>query len=260
MSQNRTVTRGATERQIAAAITFDHVEVVYPGRRRAGPTRALGGVSLSVGDDEVVAIVGPSGCGKSTLLALAAGLLRASSGSAHVAGSTALMPQNDMLLPWRSALANAALALEATGVDRREARRRAAPLFERFGLESFERAMPHELSGGMRQRIAFLRTILTGRPILALDEPFASLDAITRADLQTWLRAALTTAPRTVLLVTHDIDEALVVSDRVAIMSARPGVIVAELDCGRPRELDRIEWTTSREFADLKTAALEALR
>src|SRR5205823_4579978 len=138
----------------------------------------------------------------------------------------ALMPQRDLLLPWRSALDNAALALELLGMRRREARSRAQPLFERFGLEEFSRAKPGELSGGMRQRVSFARTLLAGKPVLLLDEPFGSLDAITRAELQGWLRAALHERPQTAMLVTHDVEEALLVCDRVAVMSARPGRIV----------------------------------
>src|SRR4030095_9587787 len=133
------------------------------------------------------------------------------------------MPTRDLLLPWRDSLANAALALECQGVSRSEARRRAEPLFERFGLADFEGAPPAELSGGMRQRVAFLRTLLPGRPVLLLDEPFASLDSLTRAEMQSWLAEALEAEPRTTLLVTHDVEEALYLADRVAVMSRRPG-------------------------------------
>src|SRR5947209_17362854 len=149
--------------------------------RRFGELVALREVSLSVAPGEVVAVVGPSGCGKSTLLELIAGLQEPDGGAitAERAGGAAgrraacaYMPQRDLLLPWRDALANAALALECAGVSRAEARRRAAPLFERFGLARFEHARPAELSGGMRQRIAFMRTLLAGRPVLLLDEPF----------------------------------------------------------------------------------------
>src|SRR5215210_7976883 len=164
--------------------------------RRFGDTVALAGLELQVRIGEVVAVVGPSGCGKSTLLELVAGLQEPDEGSVSVAGATsaasrratcAFMPQRDLLLPWRTALANAALALECQGVPRAEARRRAEPLFERFGLAEFERARPAELSGGMRQRVAFLRTLLPGRQVLLLDEPFGALDSITRASMQRWL-------------------------------------------------------------------------
>ncbi len=145
------------------------------------------------------------------------------------------MPQRDLLLPWLSALDNAALALRARGVARGEARSAAAPWFERFGLEGFERARPSELSGGMRQRVSFLRSLLAGKPVLALDEPFASLDAITRAEMQGWLAHVLELESRTVVLVTHDIEEAVLLADRVVVMSARPGRAVAELEVDLPR-------------------------
>ena len=166
------------------------------------------------------------------------------------------MPQRDLLLPWRDALGNAALALECQGVRRAEARRRAAPLFERFGLAEFERSRPAELSGGMRQRVAFLRTLLPGRPLLLLDEPFGALDAITRADLQEWLAGMLAEEPRTVLLVTHDVEEAVFLADRVIVLSARPGRMVAEFEV----ELPRPRSVTDPELAQLRGEALEALR
>ena len=142
-----------------------------------------------------------------------------------MAGSTrcAYMPQRDLLLPWLSALDNAALAPRNRGASRAAARAAAAPLFERFGLAGFERARPDELSGGMRQRVAFLRTLLAGKPVLLLDEPFASLDAITRAEMQEWLAGALAEQPATVVLVTHDVEEALYLCDRVVVLTAAPG-------------------------------------
>jgi NitT/TauT family transport system ATP-binding protein len=238
------------------ALAFTGVAFTYQGRR---PTTALSDFTLSVGVGECVAIVGPSGCGKSTLLGLAAGLIEPTGGRVEAGQQVALMPQRDLLVPWRSALGNAALALEAQGVSRRRARAMAGPLFERFGLESFENARTWELSGGMRQRVAFLRTILTGRPLLALDEPFGALDSITRAQMQEWLHDALGKEPRTLLLVTHDIDEALTLADRMVVMTGRPGSVAAEFRVNRPPEVDRRQWVTSREFADAKARALEAL-
>src|SRR5207247_1253004 len=139
----------------------------------------------------------------------------------------ALMPQRDCLLPWRTALDNAGLALENAGLSRREARRRAAPLFAQFGLAGAELQRPARLSGGMRQRVAFLRTLLAGKPVLLLDEPFASLDALTRAEMQAWLAGALLREPRTVLLVTHDVEEAVVLADRLVVLAPRPGRVGA---------------------------------
>jgi len=232
--------------------------------RRYRAVTALEGVDLAVRRDEVLAVVGPSGCGKSTLLELIAGLQEPDEGAVSACGATeaderraacAYMPQRDLLLPWRDALSNAALALECEGVPRAQARRRAEPLFERFGLAEFERARPAELSGGMRQRVAFLRSLLPGRPVLLLDEPFGALDSITRASMQRWLADALAQEPRTVLLVTHDVEEALFLADRVAVLSPRPGRVVAEIDVDLPRPRD----VTAAEFGAVKRRALEAL-
>jgi NitT/TauT family transport system ATP-binding protein len=222
--------------------------------RRYTRVTAVEGIDLAVGEHEVVAVVGPSGCGKTTLLELIAGLQEPDEGTVS-APEASYMPQSDLLLPWRDALANAALALECEGVGRSEARRRAEPLFERFGLAEFERARPAELSGGMRQRVAFLRTLLPGRPVLLLDEPFGALDSITRGSMQRWLADALSQEPRTVVLVTHDVDEAVFLADRVVVLSPRPGHVVAdiEVDIDRPRDV------TSPEFVAMKRRALEAL-
>ena len=167
--------------------------------------------------------------------------------------------KRDLLLPWRTALDNAGIALENRGVPRGEARSRTRPLFERFGLAEFEERRPSELSGGMRQRVAFLRTLMAEKDVLLLDEPFAALDSITRAGMQEWLLAAIELEPRTVLLVTHDVDEALLLTHRVVVMSARPGRIVRSFYTNFPRDVPRREIVTSREFASLKEQALEAL-
>ena len=236
----------------------------YP-RGRSEPLTALAGLDLEVREGEVVAVVGPSGCGKSTLLELVAGLQAPDEGVVEVAGASdrgtacSLMPQHDLLVPWRDATGNAALALEWGGVSRAEARRRAAPLFERFGLAEFERARPVELSGGMRQRVAFLRTLLPERPVLLLDEPFGALDSITRGAMQEWLDGALAELPRTVLLVTHDVDEAILLADRVAVLSPRPGRVRAELAVDLPRPRRRLELVTDPAFTELKSRALEVL-
>ena len=184
----------------AAGVEIDAVDMSY------GAVQALRGVGLRVAPGEIVAVVGPSGCGKSTLLELVCGLAEPDSGSVRSAPA-ALMPQRDGLLPWLSALDNAGLALRVAGASREAARAAAHEHFEAFGLTGFERARPGELSGGMRQRVAFLRTLLAGRPVLCLDEPFGALDALTRAQMQRWLADALASEPRTVLLVTHDVEE-----------------------------------------------------
>jgi NitT/TauT family transport system ATP-binding protein len=226
--------------------------------RRFGEVTALEDLSLTVATSEVLALVGPSGCGKSTLLELLARLQEPDAGDV-AAEAAAYMPQRDLLLPWRSALANAALALECAGVAKADARREAQPLFDRFGLGGFEKARPYELSGGMRQRVALARTFLAGRPLLLLDEPFASLDQITRGSLQEWLADALREEPRTVVLVTHDVQEALYLADRVAIMSPRPGRIIMEIEVPFPRPRPRRETVTNADFAHLERIALDAL-
>jgi NitT/TauT family transport system ATP-binding protein len=169
------------------------------------------------------------------------------------------MPQRDLLLPWLRAIDNAGLALRNRGLPRRAARRAAAPLFERFGLAGFEHARPHELSGGMRQRVAFLRTLLAGKPVLLLDEPFAGLDAITRGEMQEWLATALADGGRTAVLVTHDVEEALYLSDRVVVLSRRPAQLVAELAGPAPRVLPRRDAVTSLAFVEARERALAAL-
>ena len=237
-------------------------------RQTFGEVVALERIDLSVLQHSRIAIVGPSGCGKSTLLSNVAGLLEPDTGTISVGGATAprdrlarcaLMPQKDLLLPWRTALDNACLALENRGLSRARARRRARPFFERFGLAEFEERMPAQLSGGMRQRVAFLRTLMAEKDVLLLDEPFAALDSITRAGMQEWLLGALEQEPKTVLLVTHDVDEALLIGHVVVVFSARPGRIVRRLGTDFPRNLPRREIVTSPEFAALKEQALEAL-
>jgi ABC-type nitrate/sulfonate/bicarbonate transport system ATPase subunit len=219
-----------------------------------GAVQALDGVSLRAAPREVVAVVGPSGCGKSTLLELVCGLAAPDAGTID-APPAALMPQRDGLLPWLSALDNAAVALRVAGVDKHAARAAAHEHFAAFGLEGFERARPRELSGGMRQRVAFLRTLLAGRPLLCLDEPFGALDALTRGQMQRWLADALQREPRTVLLVTHDVEEAVLLADRIVLLSPRPGRVVATLDVN----LDRPRRRTDRPVVELRERALEAL-
>ncbi len=234
--------------------------------RVLGGRRVLDGLDLQVPAQGRIGIVGRSGAGKSTLLSLIAGLDEPDAGRITVAGASAphdrlarcaLMPQRDCLLPWRSALDNAGLALENAGLPRREARRRAAPLFERLGLAGSERLLPAKLSGGMRQRVAFLRTLLADKPVLLLDEPFGALDAITRAELQEWLVAALADEPRTVLLVTHDVEEALLLCERVLVLAG--GRIAAEFEVDVPRDGPRRAVVTNPAFVQLRERAFEAI-
>jgi len=251
------------QRPVADAIQLRGVNHAY------GELRTLDGIDLEAPAHGVLGLVGPSGCGKSTLLELVCGLREADAGTISVGGTAAaadrlercaFMPQRDLLLPWYSAIDNAALALRNQGMGRRQARGAATGLFERFGLEGFETSRPAELSGGMRQRVAFLRTLIAGKPVLALDEPFASLDAITRAEMQEWLAAALRSDPRTVVLVTHDVEEALYLSDRVAVLSARPARVVAEIATPAPRAADRDAAITDPAFVAAREEAMRALR
>ncbi|WP_245971881.1 ABC transporter ATP-binding protein [Solirubrobacter pauli] len=223
-------------------------------RKAYGDVVALDGVDLRVAPGEVVAVVGPSGCGKSTLLSIVCGLERADAGTVE-APEAALMPQRDGLLPWLSALDNAALALRVAGASKAAARATAHEHFVRFGLQGFEKTRPAALSGGMRQRVAFLRTLLAGRPLLCLDEPFGALDALTRTQAQTWLAEALTREPRSVLLVTHDVEEAVLLADRIVLLSPRPGQVVTTLDVPLARPRAR----TDGAVVELRERALAAL-
>jgi NitT/TauT family transport system ATP-binding protein len=169
------------------------------------------------------------------------------------------MPQRDLLLPWLAAIDNAALAPRNRGASRAAARAQAAPLFARFGLEGFAAARPSELSGGMRQRVAFLRTLLAGKPVMLLDEPFAALDAISRGEMQEWLAGAIAEGSHSALLVSHDVEEALYLCDRVVVLSGRPARVVAALDSPAPRSLPRVAAVTSAQFTAARERALEAL-
>ena len=234
-------------------IAIDRVSRTY-GRPHEPQVRALADVSLQLAGGEVLAVVGPSGCGKTTLLELLCRLQQPDSGTIECPPA-ALMPQHDLLLPWLSALDNAALALRIAGLGRAQARSRAAALFAELGLDGFERVRPHRLSGGMRQRVAFLRTLLSGKPVLCLDEPFGALDAITRGEMQEWLARTLAREGRTVVLVTHDVEEAILLADRVAVLSPRPGRVIARLDVEIPRPRTR----TDRDVIAMREQALIAL-
>jgi ABC-type nitrate/sulfonate/bicarbonate transport system ATPase subunit len=211
-----------------AAVTHSYLDA------QGASLTALADLTLTADSQRTLAVVGPSGAGKTTLLELICGLQRPDSGTVRCEPA-ALMPQRDLLLPWLCALDNAALALRIAGVSRAEARERAASLFAVLGLGGFERARPHELSGGMRQRVAFLRTLLSGKTLLCLDEPFGALDAITRLQMQRWLIDALDREPRTVVLVTHDVEEAILLADQLIVLSPRPGRVIADIEIPLPQ-------------------------
>ena len=208
-----------------------------------GGTHVLDGVDLRVDEGEVVSILGPSGAGKSSLFRVLTGAVTARHGSVLFQGRPlnggplpfAFMPQRDALLPWRRIIDNVTVGLEIQGLPRRAARRKVAPLFETFGLDGFQQRYPAELSGGMRQRAAFLRTIVQDRPVLLLDEPFGALDALTRVRLQQWLEERWLAARWTILLVTHDVREAVALSDRIYVLSERPARVIEEIAVDTPR-------------------------
>jgi ABC-type nitrate/sulfonate/bicarbonate transport system ATPase subunit len=211
--------------------------------KRFGTLEVLRDLSLEARAGEFVAILGPSGCGKSTAFSILTGGTPASVGEVLVdgvadgvtAGRFAYMPQADALLPWRRLLDNATLGLEVRGTPRREARERVRPLLPTFGLDGFERAYPFQLSGGMRQRAALLRTVVQECEVLLLDEPFGALDALTRAEMQRWLESVWEQFRWTVLLVTHDVREAVYLADRIYVLSPRPAEVVAEVAVTLPR-------------------------
>lgn len=234
-----------------------------------GKTTALADVNLKVEAGEFVTVVGPSGCGKSTLFNIVAGLeepdygsvLRFEDRSVHardLLGRVAFMPQRDLLLQWRNVIDNAVLPLEIEGTSKAEARAEAERMLPEFGLAGFGDKYPHELSGGMRQRVALMRTFLFRRDLLLLDEPFGALDALTRTLMQRWLLEIWQKHRRTVLFITHDVDEAIFLGDRVVVMGARPGHVKLErkVDLPRPRGADLL---TAPEFIALKREILTAI-
>ncbi|MFM9974434.1 MAG: ABC transporter ATP-binding protein [Beijerinckiaceae bacterium] len=218
----------------APVLEARHVTVAF----EAGTSRevvAFRDVSFTLRQGEILAIVGPSGCGKSTLFNVIAGLLQPTSGSVSVDGALVdgarghigYMLQKDLLLPWRSVLENVTLGLEVRGIQPERARERAMSLIERYGLAGFESARPQALSGGMRQRVAFMRTLALDPKAILLDEPFSALDFQTRLILQGDVKRIIREQQKAAILVTHDIGEAIAMSDRVLVLSQRPGTVKA---------------------------------
>jgi len=254
----------STDIAVRPKIQVDSVRKSYviDGERQ----EVLAGVDLTVNEGEFVSIIGPSGCGKSTLLNIIAGLDQPDSGLVSLSGltdkrlgETGYMQQKDLLLPWRSVLDNTILGLELRGVPRKQAREQALQYTEEFGLKGFEHQYPYALSGGMRQRAAFLRTMLMDQDVILLDEPFGALDALTRIQMQEWLLKLWESLNKTIVLVTHDVDEALLLSDQVYLMTARPGQAALALDVPlpRPRHYDMV---TEPDFSALKARLMDPLR
>ncbi len=226
--------------------------------RGSDTLQVLQQISLSAEPGELIAIIGPSGCGKSTFFNILAGLISPDGGSIslnskkvpHLRGRMAYMQQKDLLLPWRSTLDNAILGMEIQGEGKRLAREQARDLLKTFGLEGFGDLYPQELSGGMRQRVALMRTILCKKDILLLDEPFGALDAITRSIMQKWLLKVWGQFEPSILLVTHDVDEALILADRIYVMTSRPASIKGSLqmELQRPRKITETEMVNCKEY------------
>lgn len=245
-------------------LELKHVRKTFSGVDRAIP--ALKDVSFAVMPGEFITIIGASGSGKSTLFNICVGLLEPDDGEILIdgerpenrTGMLGYMPQRDLLLPWRSVLNNVIIPLEIQGISKTEARRRALEMLPHFGLETFENEYPSALSGGMRQRAALMRTWLTWRSTLLLDEPFGALDALTRKELQDWLLRVWQEFGRTVMFITHDVEEAVYLADRVIVLSARPGEVKRELkiDLPRPR---RQRMIADPEFGKLVRELLEEL-
>ncbi|OZD08678.1 ABC transporter [Rhodococcus sp. 06-235-1A] len=237
--------------------TVDNCIDVRDLTKSFGEKLVLDGISFAAQPGEFVSIIGPSGSGKSTVFNMLAGLDRPDSGTVRVP-PCAYMPQKDLLFPWRSVLDNTTLGLEVQGVAKKEARARAWELFPVFGLDGYESARPAELSGGMRQRAALLRTVVQGRSVLLLDEPFGALDSLTRSDMQAWLQQVWSEFRWTVLMVTHDIREAVYLSDRVIVLSPRPAHVrrQVEVTLPRPRGLDIV---TTPQFAAVEKQLMDVL-
>lgn len=218
----------------------------------SGSVHALTGVDLTIARNEFVTLVGRSGCGKSTLLRIISGLQRPTSGTVLIEGDPVTGPRKDVgmmfqrpaLLPWRNVVQNVMLPVEIMGLNKRQSRERAAELLELAGLTGFERKMPHELSGGMQQRVSLCRSLVSNPKILLMDEPFSALDALTREELSVELQRIVMETNTTIVFVTHSIEEAVLLADRVVVMKARPGRVreIVPVEIPRPRSLGNSDY------------------
>jgi ABC-type nitrate/sulfonate/bicarbonate transport system ATPase subunit len=249
---------------MSTKLCVDNVSMTF--KTTAGAFEALAPITLSIPQGRFVSLIGPSGCGKSTIFNIVAGLLEPSGGRVLIDGADATgtigrvgyMLQKDLLLPWRTVLDNVILGMEIQGVALRAARSRALPLLQRYGLTGFEYLYPNALSGGMRQRAALLRTLLFDTDVILLDEPFGALDAQTKLQMQEWLLRLWSDFGKTVVFVTHDVEEAIYLSDEVHVMATRPGRIIEtiEVPIERPRERSA---TLTPDFIAIKERCLELL-
>ena len=245
-------------------LCVDDVSMTF--KTPTGVFHALAPVTLSIPQGRFVSLIGPSGCGKSTIFNIIAGLLEPTGGRVMIDGIDATgtigrvgyMLQKDLLLPWRTVLDNTILGMEIQGVPLREARARALPLLHRYGLSGFEYLYPNSLSGGMRQRAALLRTLLFDTDVILLDEPFGALDAQTKLQMQEWLMQLWSDFGKTVLFVTHDVEEAIYLSDEVHVMGTRPGRIITTIPITLPRPRLRTSALTP-EFVAIKERCLKLL-
>jgi NitT/TauT family transport system ATP-binding protein len=241
----------------APKIAISNLRVVYPGRGRTGPVEALGGVSLDVADGELVCIVGPSGCGKTTLLRVLAGLEQPTGGSTHIRNddpsrpSQAMVFQSAGIFPWMTVEQNVAYGLQLRGVPRQERVATARRWISEIGLDRFARTYPAQLSGGMQQRVGLARAFAYDPEVLLMDEPFGALDAQTRLLLQQTLLQQWESDDKTVIFVTHSIEEALTLGDRVFVMSARPGLLLHEVHVPFERPRDAVALRTDARFSAL---------
>src|SRR6202521_3243776 len=247
-----------------AKLRLDQVGMTF--KTPHGAFLALAPVTLTISPGRFVSLIGPSGCGKSTIFNIIAGLLEPTAGKVLIddidatgtIGRVGYMLQKDLLLPWRSVLDNVILGMEIQGVPLRQAREKALPLLRRYGLGGFEHAYPNALSGGMRQRAALLRTLLFDTDVILLDEPFGALDAQTKLQMQEWLLQLWSDFGKTVIFVTHDVEEAIFLSDEVHVMGTRPGRVVESITIALPRPRLRA-CTSTGEFIDVKERCLDLL-
>ncbi len=248
-------------------IRFDRVSKVF--HTETGKTEALQGIRLDVVDGEFLCILGPSGCGKTTLLNILAGLLKSSGGSTLIDGQSVEGPgdnrayvfQEYALFPWMTVLDNVAFGIESRGVPRETRHRIARQILETMGLGEFIESHPHAISGGMKQRVSIARALVVNPEIILMDEPFAALDAQTRFNLQQELLSIWEVLKKTVVFITHNIEEAMLLADRIAVMTARPGRIkqVVEVGLPRPRDITSLDYlSVMKEVQRLISEEIEA--